>query len=301
MISQSVDFRDDDRIIKQASGLVRSAIGVPPVARWRHDGMPRILIESYLCIPPSGLNFPRLPMHMLGLRLDGKTARNTASTAETMTQGQLVAMTNRCALVPKNTLSHWRLASGSMTMAAVYITGPSQSTLELLTQGSQQPVLLHDAFLVALARQLLRVEVEHGSTPPGYPQLLIDLFIAHLEWLACVQRASAERRSTLSDPAIIKALSLIDENLDMPITNESLCDSVKVTGALFRRRFKDVTGMPVHRYILKQRVQRARDLIEDTNMALSVIAAHCGFSSQSHMTSAFKRELGLTPGVQRRG
>lgn len=41
-------------------------------------------------------------------------------------------------------------------------------------------------------------------------------------------------------------------------------------------------------------------MIEETNLALAAIASYCGFSSQSHMTAVYRRELGITPGGQRR-
>lgn len=298
------DFRGEERIIRQASDLIRGTVGVPPAVRWRHDGTPRMMIESYLYVPAAPGFFPRLPMHMLGIQLDGKSARKAAAPADSLRktpgQEQNISVTNRCVLVPRNTASHWLAPSGSVTMAAIYVTGPTQLTLESLTHGSQQPVFLRDPLLVALIRQLLRAATERGSDASSYVQRLTDAFTAQLEWLACVDRVDKERRSTLSDGVISKALGLIDEHLGEPISVEWLCEAVKVTPALFRPRFKDVTGMPVHRYILTQRAQRARELIQETNLALSVVATYCGFSSQSHMTTVYKREFGMTPGEQRR-
>ena len=70
--------------------------------------------------------------------------------------------------------------------------------------------------------------------------------------------------------------------------------------ALFRKRFTDTTGMPVHSYVLKERIERACELIDECNLPLAAIAAQCGFSSQSHMTHIFRRELGVTPAERRR-
>ncbi|HMM78197.1 MAG TPA: helix-turn-helix transcriptional regulator [Gammaproteobacteria bacterium] len=93
---------------------------------------------------------------------------------------------------------------------------------------------------------------------------------------------------------------MIDRHLGESIPIARLSKAVKMSEALFRRRFKEITGRSVHRYIRTQRVQRAREMIEETNLALSAIAASCGFSSQSHLTAVYRQELGITPGGQRR-
>ena len=185
-------------------------------------------------------------------------------------------------------------------MVAVYPAGPIQQALEVLIHGSQRPVLLHDGLLVAIIRQLLRIAAEGQQSAPEYTEHLVNAFNSHLQWIAGNKHSILEHRSTQSDPAISNALKLIEDHLNDTITIKSLCTSVHVTPALFRRRFQDVTGMPVHRYIVRRRVERARELIDETNLALSVVAIHSGFSSQSHMTTVFKRELGMTPSEQRR-
>jgi AraC family transcriptional regulator len=67
----------------------------------------------------------------------------------------------------------------------------------------------------------------------------------------------------------------------------------------FARCFKAATGMSPHRYLVERRVERARDLLTGTDASLADVAAACGFCSQAHFTSAFKRESGITPGVFR--
>ena len=64
--------------------------------------------------------------------------------------------------------------------------------------------------------------------------------------------------------------------------------------------FKRTVGKPPYQYILDHRIERARFLIESSNMPLSEIAYRCGFSSQAHLTDLMKKKIGGTPGALRK-
>jgi len=64
--------------------------------------------------------------------------------------------------------------------------------------------------------------------------------------------------------------------------------------------FREATGVTPHQYVLDVRLRHAQEWLRKKNSALIDIAAHCGFSSQSHMTSVFRKRLGVTPGEFRR-
>ncbi len=294
--------RHDDRLLRRSARLIARSVGVPPALRWRHAGTPRMEIEYYVYVPPSIQVFPHLPLHTMTCLLDGKTVHNASVSrgVRPEVQERFATIPNRCVVVPRNITSYWRPGSGSISMATVYIAGEGQDALEALLHGSQQPILLHDALVASLIRQLLRTAREDPSGASEYVARLVGTFVAHLRWLAHSGDAAQRSRSTLSDPAISRALAEIDRHLDESITIARLSTLSKMSEALFRRRFKEITGSSVHRYIRMQRVQRAREMIEETNLALAAIATHCGFSSQSHMTAVYRQALGITPGGQRR-
>lgn len=64
------------------------------------------------------------------------------------------------------------------------------------------------------------------------------------------------------------------------------------------RRFEETYGVPPHSWLLLQRAERARCLIQD-GLSLAQAAASCGFADQSHMTRIFVRQFGFTPGAWR--
>jgi AraC family transcriptional regulator len=68
----------------------------------------------------------------------------------------------------------------------------------------------------------------------------------------------------------------------------------------FARAFRQSTGTPPHRWLLKQRVDRAKTLLTDRGVSLADIAVSCGFADQSHFTRIFTAMVGVSPGAWRR-
>ena len=54
--------------------------------------------------------------------------------------------------------------------------------------------------------------------------------------------------------------------------------------------------MTPHHYLTQKRVERAQDLLAQTDLSLSEIACAVGFSDQSHLARHFRHTLGVTPG-----
>ena len=63
----------------------------------------------------------------------------------------------------------------------------------------------------------------------------------------------------------------------------------------FSRAFQRMTGDPPLRFIIKRRICRARDLLSSDKGSLAEIAARTGFSSQAHLSTVFRKEVGTTP------
>lgn len=68
----------------------------------------------------------------------------------------------------------------------------------------------------------------------------------------------------------------------------------------FTRVFRQSTGVSPHRWLLKYRVDRARDMLANKALSLSQVALLCGFADQSHFTRVFAAATGASPGAWRR-
>ena len=67
----------------------------------------------------------------------------------------------------------------------------------------------------------------------------------------------------------------------------------------FARRFQHSTGLPPHRFVVQQRIARARALLATHEQSVAQISRLVGFRTPSHFTTVFRRVTGLTPGAYR--
>jgi len=96
-----------------------------------------------------------------------------------------------------------------------------------------------------------------------------------------------------------KTLGLIDQHVsdeeEGRIAIREIARQVGMSYFHFSRAFKRALGMSPTNYIAEKRIEHAKRLMTDTDLAISEIALRSGFSSQSHFTSSFRRLTGLTP------
>jgi len=93
-----------------------------------------------------------------------------------------------------------------------------------------------------------------------------------------------------------RVIDYIEENLSGTI---SLVDLARVSGLsrmYFAARFRVATGVRPHEYVLRRRVERAKEMLAQTQETLSNIALDVGFQTQSHFTTVFKKFVGTSPG-----
>lgn len=87
----------------------------------------------------------------------------------------------------------------------------------------------------------------------------------------------------------------IVEHLARRITVIELAQVACLSPSHFHSQFKDSVGLTPHQYLLKTRLDHAARLLRESPLPLVRIAEECGFSSQSALTTAMRRYLGLTP------
>jgi AraC family transcriptional regulator len=92
---------------------------------------------------------------------------------------------------------------------------------------------------------------------------------------------------------------LIEPALSERLYVEDIAKTLGLSSGFFTRAFKAAVGKTPHDYIVDRRLARARQLIATSGMPLANVALACGFTSQAHMTSQFRRRLGITPAAFR--
>ena len=85
------------------------------------------------------------------------------------------------------------------------------------------------------------------------------------------------------------------EHLDEPFTVDDLARRAAMSPRTFARRFVAETGTTPHQWVTDQRVLRARQLLEDTELSVDAVARDAGFGSAALLRHHFTRCTGITP------
>jgi AraC family transcriptional regulator len=109
----------------------------------------------------------------------------------------------------------------------------------------------------------------------------------------------AVSRSDLSHGRLWATFDYIEANLTADLSLTGLAAAVGARPHRLARDFRDRTGTPLHQYVLSRRVERAAQLLRTSPAPIASIAFECGFADQSHLTTAFRRRVGVTPAVFR--
>jgi AraC family transcriptional regulator len=90
-------------------------------------------------------------------------------------------------------------------------------------------------------------------------------------------------------------LDYIEAHLDEDLSLAELAAVAGFSLSHFKPLFKQAVGLPVHRFVLERRVERARTLLLEGKNNMGEIALEAGFSHASHMARCMRRVLGLSP------
>ena len=104
----------------------------------------------------------------------------------------------------------------------------------------------------------------------------------------------------LTPRALRRIRDYVEEHLAENIELETLADIARLSKWHFARAFKQSVGTPPHFYLIQRRLEKAQELLAETNLSLAQIALRSGFSDQSHFSRRFRILLGVTPTSFRR-
>ena len=112
--------------------------------------------------------------------------------------------------------------------------------------------------------------------------------------------ANVQEQVRHADELVLQAQSLIVARLNQPLQMEQLCGHLGVTLRTLGRRFKRATGETPIEFIQKARVERAKRLLEMTNLNFDDVVIRIGYEDASSFRRLFKRLTGISPTEYRR-
>lgn len=102
-------------------------------------------------------------------------------------------------------------------------------------------------------------------------------------------------RGGLSPTSKRRVLDLIEDRLSQPITLAELANAVGLSLSHFSSMFRVTMGISPHQYVLRQRVGRAKRLMQDPRIRAIDISAICGFTTPQHFSRVFRALTGCSP------
>ena len=163
-----------------------------------------------------------------------------------------------------------------------------------------RPGMFYDAAVDHLGAMAV-LEVETGG--PG-SSLQLDAIGAILcvDLLRCAAGAQERRpwQGGLADWQVRRVRDCIAARLQENPSLASLAREVGLSQYHFVRAFKQSTGQSPHRYLLRCRLERAKEMLARIDNSIADIAAHVGYDDPTQLARLFRMELGITPSAYRR-
>ncbi|MBR6477085.1 MAG: helix-turn-helix domain-containing protein [Lachnospiraceae bacterium] len=126
----------------------------------------------------------------------------------------------------------------------------------------------------------------------------LTLFFAQLNLLCTRKESLLSGESVAEHPLVEKVSAYVDEHLEENITLEDLAACVHVSKYHFLRRFKELTGVTAHAFVMNKRLIRACELLQKGESVTTAYQS-TGFGDYSVFLRNFKAAFGISPGQYR--
>ena len=109
------------------------------------------------------------------------------------------------------------------------------------------------------------------------------------------QRLSVPTRIGVRHPKLSKVIQMMEINIEEPISPSILAKDVGMSTRQLERLFRRYLDRSPKRYYMELRLQKARNLLMQTDMSVINVALACGFSSPSHFSKCYRAHYDTTP------
>ncbi|WP_299042254.1 AraC family transcriptional regulator [uncultured Tateyamaria sp.] len=171
---------------------------------------------------------------------------------------------------------------------------PVQPDLESLFS-----IYFHDPAILWVAQSLAETALLTSGRDAFHADQSLWALSALLLQRAGTIELARRNTSPLDADAFGKVHDMFVDHIELPLTIQDLADRVSMDVFSFSRAFKSRTGRSPYQYLLQLRVERALHLLLSTDISLIETAYACGFSSQAHFNTVFRKVMGMTPGMVR--
>ncbi|MGA1180687.1 MAG: GlxA family transcriptional regulator [Marivivens sp.] len=109
------------------------------------------------------------------------------------------------------------------------------------------------------------------------------------------QRLSIPTRIGVRHPKLSRVIQMMEQNIEEPISPATLAHDVGMSTRQLERLFRRYLSRSPKRYYMELRLQKARNLLMQTDMSVINVALACGFASPSHFSKCYRAHYDTTP------
>jgi transcriptional regulator GlxA family with amidase domain len=109
------------------------------------------------------------------------------------------------------------------------------------------------------------------------------------------QRLSIPTRIGVRHPKLSQVIQMMEANIEDPISPADLAEEVGMSTRQLERLFRRYLNRSPKRYYMELRLQKARNLLMQTDMSVINVALACGFASPSHFSKCYRAHYNTTP------
>lgn len=148
-----------------------------------------------------------------------------------------------------------------------------------------------------LRRQVVRGVESRLALEPYFYSVADQMVRGHLEMCAAVRRLPPLRASTRLElyRRLLRGRDYILSSMCEPIRLDDMAREACLSPYHFHRTFSQVFHETPHRYLTRQRLERARHLLRRTDRSVTEVCFECGFESLGSFSSLFRRRFGMSP------
>jgi AraC family transcriptional regulator len=239
---------------------------------------------------------PALDHHYIVQHLGGPKKvdrkRDGASVSAVVEPGSL-------SIVPVGTQFKWH-TQGPIEFAHLYLAPSLLSRMALRFEKFSDSLVdrvgCRDPLLEMLYSVMLN-EIRKKDVEPLYMDSLLETFVIKLLLEHSTSRSApaSKPREVLAAYQLKRVMEFVESRLG---TRIALADLATVAGGSvfhFSRAFRNTAGDTPYRYVLRRRIERAKQMLATTDMPVARVAGACGFSSPANFAKTFARFVGSTP------